>query len=33
MSNHNQILGKFKTIEDEFDMKNADHRLQVAFRI
>jgi hypothetical protein len=29
MGNHNLILNKFKSMLDEFDIKNPDHRIQV----
>jgi hypothetical protein len=29
MTNHTQVLNKFKSILEEFDLKNAEHRLLV----
>ena len=33
MGNHNLILNKFKSILDEFDIKNPEHRIQVQYLI
>ncbi len=30
MSNHNQVLNKFKSILEEFDLNNTEHRILVA---